>query len=107
MALRFTCAFRRDDEVILRVNPAALDRAFAATDSEFHASVHDGKVDELMQPIDEPIKAPIVGACDGQIYFVNGRHRARAAMRLGLRVIPIVVDHDNAAEVRALLERFK
>jgi len=87
--------------------PRALDRAFATTDPQFYASVRDGWVAQLMElPADEPIRAPIVGAYDGRICFENGRHRARAAMLQGL-TIPVIVDRDNAAEVRELLARFK
>jgi hypothetical protein len=39
--------------------------------------------------------------------FQNGRHRARAALRLGRKTIVVVVDRDNADEVRELLARFK
>jgi hypothetical protein len=73
----------------------------------FMHSVRDGWVAQLMElPADEPIRAPIVGAYDGRICFENGRHRARAAMLQGL-TIPVIVDRDNAAEVRELLARFK
>jgi hypothetical protein len=34
-------------------------------------------------------------------------HRARAALLQGLKVIPVIVDKDNVAEVRALLARFR
>jgi hypothetical protein len=108
MPLRFTCSGRRDDQTFLRVSPRALDRAFAATDPQFYASVSGDRVAQLMElPADECIKAPIIGVCDGRIGFENGRHRARAAMLQGLRVIPVIVDRDNAAEVRDLLAGFR
>ena len=108
MSLRFTCSGRRDGAIILRVSPHALDRAFAATDPQFYASVSADRVARLMElPTDECIKAPIVGVCNGRICFENGRHRARAAMLQGLKVIPIIVDRSNAVEVRELLARFR
>jgi hypothetical protein len=72
-------------------------------DPEFYASVEDGRVAES----GDPIKAPIVGVCDGRIGVQNGRHRARAALLLGRKTIPIVVDKDNVAELRELLARFR
>jgi hypothetical protein len=108
MALRFSCSNRREDQVILRVSPRALDRAFAATDPQFYASVSIAKVARLLElPADERIPAPIIGAYDGRIGFENGRHRARAAMLQGLKVIPVIVYRDNAAAVRELLARFR
>jgi hypothetical protein len=106
--MRFTCSFRRDDQTILRVSPGALDRAFAATDPQLYASVHPGKVAHLMAlPADARINAPVIGVYDGRLIFENGRHRARAALLLGLEAIPVIVDKDNVAEVRGLLARFK
>jgi hypothetical protein len=108
MPLRFTCSGRRADQTFLRVSPRTLDRAFAATDPQFYASVFAGRVARLMElPADECIKAPIIGVCNGRIGFENGRHRARAAMLQGLRAIPVIVDRNNAAEVRELLARFR
>jgi hypothetical protein len=100
--------FCDDDQIILRVNPRALDRAFAATDPLFYASVVSGRVDQLMaMPADERIRAPVIGATEGRLVFKNGRHRARAALLQGHKVIPVIVDKDNVAEVRKLLARFK
>jgi hypothetical protein len=44
MPLKFRCQYRRDDQVILRVSPRALDCAFAATDPLFYASVNTLRV---------------------------------------------------------------
>ena len=76
MALRFTYSNRRDDQIVLRVSPRALDRAFAATDPDLYRTVS------------------------------NGRHRARVAMLQGLKVIPVIVYRNNAAEVHQVLSRF-
>jgi hypothetical protein len=86
--MRFDCSYRRDDQTFLRVSPGALDRAFAATSPRFYASVHPGKIAQLMAlPDDElnEIKAPIVGVYEGCLTFENGRHRARAACRARTR----------------------
>ena len=105
--IRFHCRHGYDDHVVLRISPARLDRAFAATDPEFYATVHEGTVAALMAlPDGVRLQAPIVGACDGAIYFRNGRHRARAAVRLGLRVIPAIVPVDDVLALRALLTAF-
>ena len=62
MTLRFHCN-RGGDEVVLRVSPATLDRAFAATDPELHGSVSAGKVEWMLsRPDGERLQAPIVGA---------------------------------------------
>ena len=107
MTIRFTCSGRCEDQTILRGSTHALDRAFAATDPLFYATVSDGKVTRLMElPTDARIKAPIIGVFEGHLCFENGRHRARAAMLQGLKVIPVIVDKENAAEVRQLLTRF-
>jgi hypothetical protein len=106
--MRFDCSDRHEDQTILRVNPGALDRAFAATSPRLYASVHPGKVAHLMAlPADVCINAPSVGVYEGCLTFENGRHRARAALLLGLKAIPVIVDKDNVAEVRGLLARFK
>jgi hypothetical protein len=103
----FSC-FCHEDQVILQVSPRALDRAFAATDPRFYASVVSARVKQLMaMPADERVRAPVIGATEGRLVFKNGRHRARAALLQGLKVIPVIVDKDNVAEVRALLARFK
>jgi hypothetical protein len=68
MPLKFRCQYRRDDQVILRVSPRALDRAFTATDPLFYASVNTFKVRQLMAiPDDDPVPVPIVGVIDGCI----------------------------------------
>ena len=73
-----------------------------------YTSVRDGLVARLMQyRSEERIKAPIIEAYDGRLYFQNGRHRARAALRPGFKVIPVVVYKKNVAEVRELLARIK
>ncbi len=62
--IRFHCS-RRDDEVILRVSPRALDRAHAATDPHCYLSVDDRRATRLMQwSPDEPITAPEIGVYD-------------------------------------------
>ena len=84
MALRFTCAYRSDRETFLHVSTRALDRAFAAANPELYAVVHEATVKSLMAYDNEdPLKAPIIGVYDGVLNFQNGRHRARAALRLG------------------------
>ena len=106
--MRFTCSNRRDYETILRVSPRTLDLAFAATDPRLYALVRPGRVEQLMKVPDEsPLGAPSIWVADGCLHFENGRHRARAAMLLGLRTIPVVVDPDNVTAVRELLARFK
>ena len=106
--LKFDSSLRRGkDEVVLRVSPYALDRAFAATDPEMYQSVHDGKVAQLMKlPEGTRVPAPKIAACDGRLGFEDGRHRARVAKLQGLKVIPVLVPKDNVADVRQLLAKF-
>jgi hypothetical protein len=111
MHLKFTCQPRREGQTTLRVNPATLDRAFAATNPLLYGSVSEGKVQELMEleiPADsDGLRVPVVGVTDGRIKFEDGRHRARAAARLGLKAIPVIVHKDDVAGLRAVLAKFR
>ena len=111
MHLKFTCQPRRDNQLLLRVNPATLDRAFAATDPLLYGSVSEGKVGKFMAleiPADsDGLSAPVVGVTDGRIEIEDGLHRARAAARLGLKAIPVIVHKDDVAELRAVLAKFR
>lgn len=110
MPLRFHCACG-DDQTYLYVSTHALDRAFAASDPEAYAAVSEAKVDllaELDRSADnEVLRAPIIAVGeDGRLWFENGRHRARAALQLGRKSIPVIVYENNVTAVRELLARF-
>lgn len=108
MALHFHCT-RRDDQVVLQVSTRALDRAHAATDPQQYLRIGAGGAASLMQwsTDDEPIRAPQISVYDGQLSFTDSRHRARAALLQGRKVIPVIVHRDNVADVRALLAQFR
>jgi hypothetical protein len=107
MAIRFTCGNRSDNETILRVSTRALDRAFAATDPEMYA-LSENKIAFLMDELaGQVITAPVIGVYEGQLIFENGRHRARVALRQGVKVIPVIVEKDNVAAVRDLLKIYR
>jgi hypothetical protein len=106
MALCFHCR-RLEGEVVLRVSNRALDRAFAATDPGMY-QLDPRKIEWMLAfPDGTRLRAPRIAAQDGRIGFINGRHRARAALLQGLKVLPVLVFKDNVAQVREVLARFQ
>jgi hypothetical protein len=102
----------RENEVMLKVNPAVLDRAFRATNPDQYQH-HPGKVANFSKPmIDDAgeqvrVRMPRIGAFNGRIGFENGRHRALAAKLQGLKLIPVAVHRDHVAELRRLLASYR
>jgi hypothetical protein len=106
--IKFDCSLRRrEDEVVLRVSPHALDRAFQATADPGLYELDDWRLERLLEmPEGTRVAAPKIGALDGRICFEDGRHRARIAKLQGRKVIPVLVRKDNITEVRELLSKF-
>ena len=82
--IQFHCT-RSAREVILRVSTSALDRAVAATDPVAYAGVNLDKV-ALLAAAEARLRAPQVDVFEGCLGFINGRHRARAALWQGRKV---------------------
>ena len=110
MTLRFSAWGYRDnsDYIVLQVGTRALDAAFRATDPVFYATISDARARKFIEYRGEnPVRAPVVAIFAGSLRFTDGRHRHRAALRLGRTTIPIIVHQLDVTEVRALLGQYR
>jgi hypothetical protein len=103
----------RAEQMVLRVSPAVLDRAFQATNPAQYQ--HESyKIARLLEIPDTDydgtptrFRMPIIGASLGKIGFEDGRHRALLAKQHGLKVMPVAVRRDNLPEVRRVLSDYR
>jgi hypothetical protein len=95
----------RPNQTVIDVDTNALDQALKETDPDFYLKSPKQSVVSYMSS-GKPISLPEVNNYEGQLRYVNGRHRAKAALAMGENTIPVAVDKDNEQALRGLLSKF-